>query len=225
VQALRRRARGRRWLKELITDPQSSTAGRERCSVRKINKTISLAFLAPDLVEAAVDGRLRYGLGGARLCDLPAEWSRQRQMLGLPVWELSHSDQSSSQVDLHRGGIPPPRDRTPKIAFRPETVSAETETQPQKPANCGLLGRLREIFRFERLLVSGAVKDARVRRSGLPARSAVARTGISMVKGDAESRHIEALLPALVDAVAMATMRFIQERKSVTAVNPTTRQA
>ncbi len=30
-------------------------------------------------------------------------------------------------------------------------VSTETETQPQEPANCGLLGRLREIFRFERL--------------------------------------------------------------------------
>ena len=72
-----------------MTDPVSSTetiAGREGCSVRKINKTISLALLAPDLVKAAIDGRLRYGLGVARLCDLPAEWSRQRQMLGFPVW-------------------------------------------------------------------------------------------------------------------------------------------
>ena len=72
-----------------MTDPQSSTetiAGREGCSVRKINKTISLAFLAPDLVKAAIDGRLPHGMGVARLCDLPAEWSRQRQMLGLPVW-------------------------------------------------------------------------------------------------------------------------------------------
>ena len=56
------------------------------------------------------------------------------------------------QDHLHRGnGIPRPRDKPPKIAFRPETVSAETETQPQKPANCGLLGRLREISRFERV--------------------------------------------------------------------------
>jgi hypothetical protein len=45
--------------------------------------TISLAFLAPDLVKAAIDGRLPHGMGVARLCDLPAEWSRQRQMLGL----------------------------------------------------------------------------------------------------------------------------------------------
>jgi hypothetical protein len=40
---------------------------------------------------------------------------------------------------------------SPKIALRPETVSAETETQAQEPANCGLLGRLQEICRFERL--------------------------------------------------------------------------
>jgi hypothetical protein len=59
---------------------------------------------------------------------------------------------SSPNNDLHRGnGILPPRDRPPKIAVRPETVSAETETPVQEPANCGLLGRLREISRFERV--------------------------------------------------------------------------
>ena len=79
-------ARGRRWLDELIADPTANTesiAEREGCSVRKVNMTISLAFLAPDLVKAAIDGRLPHGMGVARLCDLPAEWSRQRQMLGL----------------------------------------------------------------------------------------------------------------------------------------------
>ena len=59
-------------------------AERERCSLRKVNMTISLAFLAPDLVKAAIDGRLPYGMGIARLTDLPAEWSRQREMLGFP---------------------------------------------------------------------------------------------------------------------------------------------
>lgn len=34
--------------------------------------TISLAWLAPDLVKAAVEGRLPRGMGIARLCDLPA---------------------------------------------------------------------------------------------------------------------------------------------------------
>jgi hypothetical protein len=79
-------ARGRRWLDELITDPTANTesiAKREGCTARKVNMTISLAFLAPDLVKAAIDGRLPHGMGVARLCDLPVEWPRQHQMLGL----------------------------------------------------------------------------------------------------------------------------------------------
>ena len=59
-------------------------AKRENCSIRKVNMTISLAFLAPDLVKAAIDGRLPRGIGIARLTDLPAEWSRQHEMLGFP---------------------------------------------------------------------------------------------------------------------------------------------
>jgi len=79
-------ARGRRWLDDLITDPTAnseSIANREDCTPRKINMTISLAFLAPNLVKAAIDGRLPHGMGVARLADLSAD--RQRQMLGLPV--------------------------------------------------------------------------------------------------------------------------------------------
>jgi len=70
----------------MIADPKATTesiAKTESCSPRKINKTISLAFLAPDLVKAAIEGRLPRGMGVARLFDLPAEWSRQRQVLGL----------------------------------------------------------------------------------------------------------------------------------------------
>ena len=47
-------ARGRRWLSELIDDAKASVeliAKRERCSVRQVNMTISLAFLAPDSCE------------------------------------------------------------------------------------------------------------------------------------------------------------------------------
>jgi site-specific DNA recombinase len=79
-------ARGRRWLDELIADPTAradSIAKQENCSARKINMTISLAFLAPDLVKAAIDGRLPHGMGVTRLTDLPAEWSCQYEMLGL----------------------------------------------------------------------------------------------------------------------------------------------
>jgi site-specific DNA recombinase len=79
-------AQGRRWLDELIADSTAdveSIAKRAGCSIRKVNMTISLAFLAPDLVKAAIEGRLPRGMGVARLVDMPAEWSRQRQMLGL----------------------------------------------------------------------------------------------------------------------------------------------
>jgi site-specific DNA recombinase len=79
-------ARGRRWLDELIGDPTASTesiAKRESCSARKVNMTVSLAFLAPGLVRAAIDGRLAHGMGVARLADLPAEWPRQYDIRGL----------------------------------------------------------------------------------------------------------------------------------------------
>ena len=79
-------ARGRRWLDEIVsgsvTDVQQ-IAARQKCSVRQVNMTISLAFLAPDLVRAAVEGRLPRGLGVERLRDAPAEWGRQFEILGL----------------------------------------------------------------------------------------------------------------------------------------------
>jgi len=80
-------ARGRRWLAELLAEGKpnaESIAKRERCSVRQVNLTISLAFLAPTLVTAAIEGRLPRGVGVERLRDAPIEWSRQHAMLGLP---------------------------------------------------------------------------------------------------------------------------------------------
>ena len=77
---------GRRWLQEIV---DSSSAGpdeiaaRESCSRRHVMMMISLAFLAPDLVAAAMQGRLPGGIGVTRLIDAPIEWSRQWHMLGL----------------------------------------------------------------------------------------------------------------------------------------------
>jgi site-specific DNA recombinase len=65
-----------------VTDVQQ-IASRQKCSVRQVNMTISLAFLAPDLVRAAVEGRLPRGIGVERLRDAPAEWSQQFEALGL----------------------------------------------------------------------------------------------------------------------------------------------
>ncbi len=79
-------ARGRCWLDEIISGSVTDAeqiALRERCSVRHVNMTISLAFLAPKLVRAAVEGRLPRGINIERLRDAPAEWSRQFEALGL----------------------------------------------------------------------------------------------------------------------------------------------
>ena len=69
-------ARGRRWLEEIVSGSATNieqVATRQKCSVRQVNMTISLAFLAPDLVKAAVEGRLPRGIGVERLRDAPAE--------------------------------------------------------------------------------------------------------------------------------------------------------
>jgi hypothetical protein len=65
-----------------VTDVQQIAAS-QKCSTRQVNMTISLAFLAPHLVRAAVEGRLPRGIGVERLRDAPAEWSRQFEALGL----------------------------------------------------------------------------------------------------------------------------------------------
>jgi hypothetical protein len=79
-------ARGRRWLDDIITGSVADAAQlakRERCTVRQVNLTLSLAFLAPQLVKAAVEGRLPRGINIERLRDPHADWSRQFQNLGL----------------------------------------------------------------------------------------------------------------------------------------------
>jgi hypothetical protein len=58
-------------------------ANREGCSQRKVNMTLSLAFLAPEIVKAAIDGRLARGVGISRLSDLPASWREQFRQLGI----------------------------------------------------------------------------------------------------------------------------------------------
>jgi site-specific DNA recombinase len=79
-------ARGRRWLDDVVLGQMTTVAelcARENCSARQVNMTISLAFLAPNLVKAAIEGRLPRGIGIERLRDLPSEWSQQFEVLGL----------------------------------------------------------------------------------------------------------------------------------------------
>ena len=79
-------ARGRRWLDEIMTGSITNAgqlAKRERCTVRQVNLTLSLAFLAPQLVKAAVEGRLPRGINIERLRDPDPNWAKQFLDLGL----------------------------------------------------------------------------------------------------------------------------------------------
>jgi hypothetical protein len=79
-------ARGRRWLDEIIEGSvidAEQLAKRERCTERQINLTLSLAFLAPQLVKAAVEGRLPRGINIERLRDPDPNWAKQFRDLGL----------------------------------------------------------------------------------------------------------------------------------------------
>jgi site-specific DNA recombinase len=76
----------RRWLDELLSDSLltlEALALREGRTARSIRMTLSLAFLAPKIVKAAVDGRLPRGFGLKRLVDLPMAWPDQWRTLGL----------------------------------------------------------------------------------------------------------------------------------------------
>jgi site-specific DNA recombinase len=72
-------AKARLWLNELIDGGVTDTkeiADREGCSDRSIRMTLSLAFLSPSIVQAAVDGTLPHGSGVASLLELPADWQK-----------------------------------------------------------------------------------------------------------------------------------------------------
>jgi site-specific DNA recombinase len=52
----------------------------ERCSERAVRITLSLAFLAPAIVKAAVEGQLPYGLTASSFSELPILWGKQLQI-------------------------------------------------------------------------------------------------------------------------------------------------
>ena len=75
-----------RWLDELLCDPTQTLGAlalREGKTDRSIRMTLSLAFLAPNIVKAAIEGRLPRGFGLKRLVDLPIAWPDQWRALGL----------------------------------------------------------------------------------------------------------------------------------------------
>jgi hypothetical protein len=78
--------RNKGWLDDLIAGRVlhiANIAQREKRSVRSTAVLLSLAFLAPALVQAIAENRLPRGIGLTRLSDLPSDWSEQFKALGL----------------------------------------------------------------------------------------------------------------------------------------------
>jgi hypothetical protein len=97
-------ARARLWLGQILTgqvDGPDAIARREGCSRRQVNSTISLASLAPDIVEAAVAGRLPHGIALRDLTDPPLLWSEQRRIIG-PEQRLNKRGPGTAQSELPR---------------------------------------------------------------------------------------------------------------------------
>jgi hypothetical protein len=70
-------AKARRWVEELVSGEVKSTAEiakRENCSERAVRMTLSLAFLNPRIVEAAVAGQLSNHVGATGLVNPPLGW-------------------------------------------------------------------------------------------------------------------------------------------------------
>jgi site-specific DNA recombinase len=79
-------ANGRRWLDEMSSgkvEGIEAIATREGVSERSARMGLSLAFLAPDIVQAAVEGTLPRGFGVSRLTDMPPSWADQRSTIGI----------------------------------------------------------------------------------------------------------------------------------------------
>jgi len=79
--------RANHWLDKLDAGQANSTfelADQESCHVRYVRNVLKLAFLAPDITEAILDGRQPALLTLADLirAELPASWPAQRALLG-----------------------------------------------------------------------------------------------------------------------------------------------
>ncbi len=83
---LRGVAQGQLWLDELIDYNDRNVgdiATRHGLSEKSVRSTMMLALLAPDIIEAALDGKLFRGITVTQMTDLPSDWGEQKLALGL----------------------------------------------------------------------------------------------------------------------------------------------
>jgi hypothetical protein len=84
-------ATARQWRDELVRGKMldlDKIAKREGRSERSVRMILSLAFLSPEIVSAAIKGTLPRGLGLSDMTDLPMDWSEQRMRLGISDSEI-----------------------------------------------------------------------------------------------------------------------------------------
>ena len=129
-------ARGRSWLDEIVAGTVKSVeqiAARDNCSIRQVNMTISLAFLAPELAQAVVEDDC-----------LAASASLVYAML-LPSGPASTrcSVCRSDSGDLHaqlrsgaRNGFAGPRDWESKSTLARPLSAPETARPASEPRKC-----------------------------------------------------------------------------------------
>jgi hypothetical protein len=93
------------WLGELVDLKVADTealAQREGLSERNIRMTLSLAFLAPDVIIAALDGRLPRGLGLTRLTELPVSWTDHARVSVSSQFVRTTSSRNRNRTSLER---------------------------------------------------------------------------------------------------------------------------
>jgi hypothetical protein len=81
-------SQAQRWMDDLMSREAASAlelSRRYKVDPGDVGKALGLAFLAPDIVEAILDGRQPVDLTATRLrrlTELPACWAEQRRLLG-----------------------------------------------------------------------------------------------------------------------------------------------
>ena len=84
VKALGRAWQWRRDLERGRVRSVTEIARRDDCTERYVSRLLPIAYLAPDIIEAILEGRQPVGLTLAKICriDIPLDWRDQRNVLG-----------------------------------------------------------------------------------------------------------------------------------------------
>jgi hypothetical protein len=108
VKALARAFRWKRLLDNGRYASISEIAASEKIDRGYVGSILRLTLLAPDIVEAILDGRHQDGLGlPALLGPFPVEWGQQRTNLFVAIAETA-SEKGQLNLQSVNSGVPPP---------------------------------------------------------------------------------------------------------------------